>query len=209
MAQPAPRVITLAQVRRALRRHQPRTVDAPDALPAAVALVLIDGVAPPASPAPRAGAGLEILLIRRAERAGDPWSGQIAFPGGRYERGDPDLLATAIRETREETGVDLAHAERLGSLDDLHPRTPTLPPVVVRPFVFALERRPGLVPSAEVERAFWLPLARLGEPGVRREITLTLRGVERTFPAYLVDDEVIWGMTERILTPFIGLATQM
>jgi 8-oxo-dGTP pyrophosphatase MutT (NUDIX family) len=203
MAQPAPRVITLAHVRRALRGHQPRTVDAPDALPAAVALVLLNAVPP--------GGGLEILLIRRAERAGDPWSGQIAFPGGRYERGDPDLLATAIRETREETGVDLAHAERLGSLDDLYPRTATLPPVVVRPFVFALDRRPPprLVPSAEVERAFWLPLGRLGEPGVRREITLTLRGVERTFPAYLVDDEVIWGMTERILTPFIGLATQV
>jgi 8-oxo-dGTP pyrophosphatase MutT (NUDIX family) len=201
-------VITLAQVRRALRGHQPRTVDSPDALPAAVALVLIDGVPPPPPPPPP-GAGLEILLIRRAERAGDPWSGQIAFPGGRYERGDPDLLATAIRETREETGVDLAHAELLGSLDDLYPRTPTLPPVVVRPFVFALDRRPGLVPSAEVERAFWLPLTRLGEPGVRREITLTLRGVERTFPAYLVDEEVIWGMTERILTPFIGLATQV
>jgi 8-oxo-dGTP pyrophosphatase MutT (NUDIX family) len=201
MAQPAPGVITLAQVRRALRGHQPRTVDAPDALPAAVALVLLDTVPP----------GLEILLIRRAERVGDPWSGQIAFPGGRYERGDPDLLATAIRETREETGVDLGHAERLGSLDDLYPRTATLPPVVVRPFVFALDRRPppGLVPSAEVERAFWLPLVRLGEPGVRREITLKLRGVERTFPAYLVDDEVIWGMTERILTPFIGLATQV
>jgi 8-oxo-dGTP pyrophosphatase MutT (NUDIX family) len=201
MAQPAPRVITLAQVRRAVRGHQPRTVDAPDALPAAVALVLLDSVP--------AGTGLEILLIRRAERAGDPWSGQIAFPGGRYERGDPDLLATAIRETREETGVDLAQAERLGSLDDLYPRTPTLPPVVVRPFVFALDRRPGLVPSTEVEHAFWLPFVRLDEPGVRREITLTLRGVERTFPAYLVDDEVIWGMTERILTPFIGLATQV
>src|SRR5690348_3736518 len=202
MAQAAPRVITLAQVRRAVRGHQPRTVDAPDALPAAVALVLLDSVP--------AGTGLEILLIRRAERAGDPWSGQIAFPGGRYERGDPDLLATAIRETREETGVDLAQAERLGSLDDLYPRTPTLPPVVVRPFVFALDRRPPpLVPSDEVQRAFWLPLSRLGEAGVRREITLTLRGVERTFPAYLVDDELIWGMTERILTPFIELVTNL
>lgn len=192
-------MITLAQVRRALRAHQARTVDAPDARPAAVALVLLDG----------APGGLEVLLIRRAVREGDPWSGQIAFPGGRYEPGDSELLATAIRETREETGVELADAEQLGSLDDLHPRTPTLPPVVVRPFVFALDRRPALVASTEVERAFWLQLARLGEPGVRREITLTLRGVERTFPAYLIDDEVIWGMTERILTPFIGLTTQV
>jgi len=193
-------VITLAQVRRALLGHQPRTVEVPEARPAAVALVLLDR---------SSSQGLEILLIRRAERAGDPWSGQIAFPGGRYEPQDADLLATAVRETREETGVDLTNRERLGSLDDLYPRTPTLPPVIVRPFVFALGARPALVPSDEVQRAFWLPLERLGEPGVRREITLTLRGVERTFPAYLVDDELIWGMTERILTPLIDLATQM
>jgi 8-oxo-dGTP pyrophosphatase MutT (NUDIX family) len=199
-----PWLLTLDHVRRALRGHEARTVEVADARPAAVALVLLDG--PPSPPA----TGLEILLIRRAERADDPWSGQIAFPGGRYEPDDPDLLATAIRETREETGVDLTRAERLGSLDDLYPRTPTLPPVVVRPFVFALGRRPPpLVPSDEVQRAFWLPLSRLGEAGVRREITLTLRGVARTFSAYLVDDELIWGMTERILTPFIELVIKL
>ena len=199
-----PWLLTLDHVRRALRWHEARTVEIADARLAAVALVLLDG--PPSPPA----TGLEILLIRRAERADDPWSGQIAFPGGRYEPADPDLLATAIRETREETGVDLTSAERLGPLDDLYPRTATLPPVVVRPFVFALVRRPPpLVPSDEVQRAFWLPLSRLGEAGVRREITLTLRGVERTFPAYLVDDELIWGMTERILTPFIELSSKL
>jgi 8-oxo-dGTP pyrophosphatase MutT (NUDIX family) len=187
-------VITLATVRRALRDHHPQVVDAPDARPAAVALVLLEG--------PQ---GLEILLIRRAERADDPWSGQIALPGGRYDVGDRDLFATAVRETREETGVDLSAAERLGVLDDLHPRTPTLPPVVVRPFVFALSRRAGLVPSDEVQRAFWLPLGRLSDPGVRRAVTLTLHGAVRTFPAYLVDDELIWGLTERILTPFVDL----
>jgi len=196
-----PRLLTLDHVRRALRGHEARTVEIADARPAAVALVLLDG---------NKTTGLEILLIRRAERADDPWSGQIAFPGGRYEPDDPDLLATAIRETREETGVDLTSAERLGPLDDLYPRTATLPPVVVRPFVFALVRRPpSLVPSDEVQRAFWLPLSRLGEAGVRRDITLTLRGVERTFPAYLVDDELIWGMTERILTPFIELSSKL
>jgi len=168
--------------------------DAPDARPAAVALVLLEG--------PQ---GLEILLIRRAERADDPWSGHIALPGGRYDVGDGDLFATAVRETREETGVDLSGAERLGVLDDLYPRTSTLPPVVVRPFVFGLAQRTALVPSDEVQRAFWLPLRRLSEPGVRREVTLTLRGAVRTFPAYLVDDDLIWGMTERILTPFVDL----
>ncbi|HVH67543.1 MAG TPA: CoA pyrophosphatase [Gemmatimonadales bacterium] len=193
-------MITLAAVRRAVRDHRPEPVDAPDARPAAVAVVLV----------PEPGGGLELLLIRRAERADDPWSGQIALPGGRREPGDPDLLNTAIRETREETGVDLRGAEQLGALDDLYPRTPTLPSVVVRPYVFALDTRPALVPSDEVQRAFWLPLARLTEPGVRREVTLAVRGVQRTFPAYAVGDEgdeVIWGMTERILTPFVGRIT--
>ena len=189
---------TLATVRRALRDHRPQVADAPDARPAAVALVLLEG--------PQ---GLEILLIRRAERADDPWSGQIALPGGRYDVGDGDLFATAVRETREETGVDLSGAERLGVLDDLYPRTSTLPPVVVRPFVFGLAQRTALVASDEVQRAFWLPLRRLSEPGVRREVTLTLHGAVRTFPAYLVDDDLIWGMTERILTPFVDLISNI
>ncbi len=201
-------MISLDAVRRALRDYRPRPVDAPDARPAAVALVLVPVSADGGGGGGGGRGGLEILLIRRAERADDPWSGQIAFPGGRQEESDPDLLATAIRETREETGVDLSAAERLGTLDDLYPRTPTLPPVVVRPFVFALAARPALLPSDEVQRAFWMPLAHLSESGVRREVTLTLRGAKRTFPAYLVGngDEVVWGMTERILTPFLELA---
>jgi len=190
-------MITLATVRRALRGHRPKVVDAPNARPAAVALVLLEG--------PQ---GLEILLIKRAERGDDPWSGQMALPGGRYDAGDADLQATAVRETREETGVDLSAAERLGALDDLHPRTSVLPPVVVRPFVFALTHRVDLVPSDEVQRAFWLPLGRLSEPGVRREVTLTLRGGTLTLPAYSVDGELIWGMTERIITPFVDLVSQ-
>ena len=89
--------------------------------------------------------------------------------------------------------------------DDLYPRTPTLPAVVVRPFVFALASRPTLVPGVEAARVFWLPLDRLSQRGVRRDFTLPVRGVERTFPAYVVDEIVIWGMTERILTPFLKL----
>jgi 8-oxo-dGTP pyrophosphatase MutT (NUDIX family) len=188
-------LITLAAVRRALEGHEPRAAEAPGARPAAVALVLVQGAR-----------GVDLLFIRRAERADDPWSGQVAFPGGRRDPGDPDLLATALRETREETGVDLAAAERLGVLDDLVPNTPTLPPVLVRPFVFVLGERPPLVAErGEVARAFWVALARLAARGARQELVLTVRGVERSFPAYRVGVDVIWGLTERILTPFMRL----
>lgn len=184
------------RARRALRGYDAKTDEAPEARPAAVALILRDGTG---------GSGAEGLFIKRAERAGDPWSGQIALPGGRREPRDADLLATALRETREETGIDLTAAERLGVLDDLYPRTPTLPPVVVRPFVFAITDRPVLSYSEEVTEAFWVPLADLQVPSARREVTLTIRGVDRTFPAYVLGDRVIWGMTERILTGFLGL----
>jgi len=194
MAGDAARVITVAVVRDALARHRPREEHAPEARPAAVALVLAGS-----------GDGLAVLFIERAARAGDPWSGQIALPGGRRDPLDADLRATAMRETREETGVDLTLAESLGALDDLYPRTPLLPPVVVRPFVFAVEGPLDITPSDEVRSAFWVPLAVLRSPDTRREVTLDLRGERRTFPAYALGEHVIWGMTERILTPFLDL----
>ena len=101
--------------------------------------------------------------------------------------------------------MDLIPAERLGALDDLYPRTPTLPPVRVRPFVFTIPAAPPLAISDEVERAFWVPLARLAEPGIRREVKLIVRGEPRIFPAYDLGEDVIWGLTERILTPFLTL----
>jgi 8-oxo-dGTP pyrophosphatase MutT (NUDIX family) len=158
---------------------------------AAVAILLRDGAE---------GGGLEALFIHRAERAGDTWSGQMAFPGGRRDPGDADLLATAIRETREEIGIDLALAERLGELDDLHPRTPVLPPIVVRPFVFGLVERPAITLSTEVQDAFWASFRALAAPGAWREVTIQHRGAPRTLPAYVLENRTIWGMTERILT---------
>jgi 8-oxo-dGTP pyrophosphatase MutT (NUDIX family) len=158
-------------------------------IPAAVAILLHDGAQ---------GEGLEALFIHRAERAGDTWSGQIAFPGGRREPSDPDLRATAIRETHEEIGVDLTGAEPLGVLDDMHPRTPALPPVVVRPFVFGLVERPPITISAEVQDAFWVSLRELTAPGARGEV--------RSLPAYVVGSHTIWGMTERILSNLLSIS---
>jgi 8-oxo-dGTP pyrophosphatase MutT (NUDIX family) len=164
---------------------------------AAVSVILHDG-----------DDGIEVLFIHRAVRVGDTWSGQIAFPGGRREPSDADLRATAIRETQEEVGVDLSGADRLGVLDDLYPRTPVLPPVVVRPFVFALTVRPTVVVGPEVQDAFWVSFRALQAPGVLGEIVVDHPGIpRRVLPAYRLGNRTIWGMSERILTPLISMVS--
>jgi 8-oxo-dGTP pyrophosphatase MutT (NUDIX family) len=151
------------------------------------------------------GDGLEALFIKRATREGDPWSGQIALPGGRREVDEPDLLVTAIRETYEEIGVDLAtDGVLLGELDELRPRSPLLPPVVVRPFVFAVAERPTFVLSEEVAEVFWTPLCEVFDPERKQEITVHFPGINMTRPAIGVGEHVIWGMTEHILRTFEG-----
>jgi 8-oxo-dGTP pyrophosphatase MutT (NUDIX family) len=189
-------VATVQTARLRLREYQPVEIPFESGMiAAAVAVILHDG-----------HDGIEALFIHRAVRVGDTWSGQIAFPGGRREPTDPDLLATAMRETLEEIGVDLSRAERLGVLDDLHPRTPVLPPVVVRPFVFALTERPAIVLSPEVQDAFWVSFRALQAPGIRGEIVVDHPGIpSRVLPAYALGNRTIWGMSERILTPLISL----
>ena len=179
----------------ALAARPPLRVDEPGRRLAAVAVIAV--------PSPDA-----VLLIRRSERLGDPWSGQVGLPGGGFDPGDVDLLGTAVRETREEVGLELAGAACLGVLDDVAPRTPVLPPVTVRPFVFCLDARPSLRLSEEVARAFWIELAHLARPGVYQERMLEIRGLPRTVMGYALPDGLVWGMTERILTPLLAAITQ-
>jgi 8-oxo-dGTP pyrophosphatase MutT (NUDIX family) len=146
-----------------------------------------------------------VLLIRRAEREGDPWSGHIGLPGGRLDPADQDLRETALRETLEEVGWHLQADQTLGTLPDVWPRTPLPRLIVVRPFVFAASERPELVLSDEVAEAFWVPLAQLRDPAVYRETMIELRGERRGFPAFHLGQHVVWGLTERILTPLVGM----
>ncbi|HEY3934512.1 MAG TPA: CoA pyrophosphatase [Gemmatimonadales bacterium] len=174
-----------------LAGHTPARATEFDRPTAAVALIL-------------ASAPDQMLLIRRAERAGDPWSGHLALPGGRRQSGDAGLLDTAIRETAEETGIVLERACRVAELDDLVPRTPTLPPIVVRPFVFllAVAAKPGL--SSEVVQSMWVPFDRLTRSGMVTR-TVEVRGVARDVEGYQLAAGFLWGMTERIVTPVLRL----
>jgi 8-oxo-dGTP pyrophosphatase MutT (NUDIX family) len=150
--------------------------------------------------------GPELLLIRRADYPGDPWSGQVAFPGGREEIGDASLAETAMRETREETGIDIAaEGMLLGTLDDLRPRSVRLPAIVVRPFVALLDRSEPLVLSSEVAAAFWVPFAALARNESWRDDTVVVRGTSISARVFQHEDHIVWGMTERILTQLIAL----
>lgn len=151
--------------------------------------------------------GLEVLLIRRAVRASDPWSGHIGLPGGRRDPGDADLLATAIRETAEEIGVALRPEALLGALDDLSPSTPSLPPLTIRPFVFGADPRPEAGVSDEVSSSFWVPLESLH--AARASTTVPIRGKDLKVACFRVpslpEGLVVWGLTYRILNGLLPL----
>jgi 8-oxo-dGTP pyrophosphatase MutT (NUDIX family) len=184
----------VARVSRALGAREARRAERDEPYgEAAVAVILRPSVA----------SGAELLLIRRAEREGDPWSGQIGLPGGRVEPTDPSLEATAIRETHEEVGIDLARSgEILGVLDELRPRTPHLPPIIVRPFVAVVHEAVELRPNREVAEARWVAVDALLAPGAKIQTTVTVRGMTFHVEAFQHEEFIVWGMTERILTGF-------
>jgi 8-oxo-dGTP pyrophosphatase MutT (NUDIX family) len=156
----------------------------------------------------RAGAtgAPELLFIKRADYPADPWSGQVAFPGGREEAGDANLADTAVRETREETGIDLRNdGTVIGTLDDLRPHTTRLPAIIVRPYVVLLNRAESLLLSDEVALAFWVPLEELRQAGSWRDTSVFARGIQLNARAFHHEGHVIWGMTERILAQLLAL----
>jgi 8-oxo-dGTP pyrophosphatase MutT (NUDIX family) len=142
----------------------------------------------------------ELLMIKRAEAERDPWSGHVACPGGRMEPGDHDLEHTAIRETWEETGIDVARdGEILGTLDDVSPRTPVLPPMVVRPYVGVVRPDVRIVASPEVAEAFWVPLPALRERAAWGTSLVSVRGRDEERATFRHGGYTVWGLTERVL----------
>ena len=155
-----------------------------------------------------AGDAAEILFIKRAERAGDPWSGHLAFPGGRAEKGDATLLDVAMRETAEEVGIDARQGGRLlGRLPAFRPMSARIPSVTVTPFVAAAPR--GAIPrlqQSEVEAAFWMPVAELMRTGRSAVVRWEGKDGPRELPGFPSPRGTIWGITERILSQFLALA---
>ena len=158
-----------------------------------------------------AGPDLDLLLIKRAQSERDPWSGHMALPGGRRDPGDDDLRATAVRETMEETGVDLDRRGRsLGRLDIVAPSSPRLPKLTISPFVFGVGPDvPARVASHEIEQIYWVPLGELRDPATHGTIEIPLPGGTRPFPCYEVAGEIVWGLTHRILTQFLEVSPDL
>jgi 8-oxo-dGTP pyrophosphatase MutT (NUDIX family) len=157
-----------------------------------------------------ADSGPELLMIKRAAFEQDPWSGHVACPGGRMDPSDRDLEHTAVRETWEETGIDLARDGRLlGTLDDMTPRTPSLPPLVIRPFVAVVKPNVTIVANPEVAESFWVPLADIRETARWGRAMVPIRGVgEREVDVFRHGDYTVWGLTHRALAQFVELMAE-
>ena len=144
--------------------------------------------------------GPELLFIRRAVKQGDPWSGHVAFPGGRVEPTDAGPLAAAMRESREEVGLELEACGRLLGMLPMHLTLPIKGRVTgVRPFVFALRQEPGLALNREVAAVFWVPLQDLADRVGRGTMTWRWKGRELPLPCVRIQGELIWGLTLRMV----------
>jgi 8-oxo-dGTP pyrophosphatase MutT (NUDIX family) len=182
-------VSTLNRVATALKEHRPLVIESAERR-AAVALLLRER-----------GEALEILVIKRAEKADDPWSGHMALPGGGWEPGDKDVYGTARRETFEEIGVDLDEGRLLGRLDDMGPRSAGRE-LVVSTVVVALDAEPRWLQKQEVAEAFWVPVDQLVDEHVE------IPDFPGAWPAFTYKDRyVIWGLTHRILTQLWALVS--
>lgn len=186
---------TLEEITRSLAAYEPRLVDRHTGARAAVAMVLAEH-----------DDRSEVLFIERARQQGDPWSGHMAFPGGRVEpRDEGSTRRAAERETLEEVGLSLTDASYLGRLDDLEGRPRRRDSLLISAHVFRVESPGPLRWNYEVERAFWFPLAGLLDAGRHVPYPRRFEGVQ--MPGILVghpERHIVWGLTYRFLDVFLA-----
>lgn len=183
----------ILEIRRAFRTHQPPTLGRAGRSEAAVALVFRESEG-----------NTEVLFIERAQHPDDPWSGHMAFPGGRRDPTDTTTRGAAERETREEVGVDLTQAEFLGPLVDLEGfRDGKKVGLVISSFAFFHPDPEELVISEEVAEALWVPIEFLWDPS--RQIDYSYRDTG-SYPGIKVSpssSHVVWGLTYRMVQNFL------
>lgn len=181
----------LGQLVQRLHRHEkPPHTFGPVQRRAAVAIALLDS-----------GQGVDVLMIQRARREGDPWSGHMGFPGGRRDRGDASDLDCALRETREEIGLDLESlGEQVTELGDVNTGwRKDRPEMLVSPFVFTLQEKPSFQLNHEVDDIVWVPLSYLQDRGNRVEHHWEWRGERLVSDAYVYRGKRIWGLSLMML----------
>jgi 8-oxo-dGTP diphosphatase len=141
---------------------------------------------------------LQVLLVKRAEKSDDPWSGQTALPGGKRDSGDRDLMETVVRETLEETSINLLEGcSFLGAMEPL--RSTRRPEMKILPFVVLLEQKQPIKLNEELTEHLWIPLKELAKH----------KGIAKfsfgKYPAYIIEKHVIWGLTYRILKKLLRI----
>jgi len=190
----------LEAVERALRAHRPVRVSLEgEPARAAVGMML----------EPRDD-DVHLFFIHRAEHEADPWSGHMGFPGGRKDPEDPDVLDTVVREVFEEVAIDLRRQARLiGPLDEIQgvARGRQLP-MVISPYVFALEKPVEPRPNHEVQSVLWVPLSFLSEPSNESIVEYAINGQPMRLPAYIYQDRTIWGLTFRMIRSFLEVVAR-
>ena len=182
--------LSRAHVEARIRAHRPNSTRRFGSRRSAVACVLRYERAAP-----------DVLLMKRAERPGDRWSGQVSFPGGREDERDDDLQATAIRETREEMGIDLlAHTRFIGRLRTIRARARGgVLPLTVTPFVFVQERPFTVQLNDEAVASFWLPLDQAASGQLSAEYHYKAGPMTMKLPSWRYGDNVVWGLTYKML----------
>lgn len=191
----------IEKIRRHLANHRPVLSPVRPETRAAVAVIL--------QPRPD---DLQMLFIHRAHHPRDPWSGHMAFPGGRQEPDDPDLFVTIHRETFEEVGIDLIrYGKYLGRLAETQAMVYGRPiSMTISPFVYLVV--PEVHPSpdpAEVQGTLWVPFSYMQQNGPETVVRRVMPGgSEVKVPALVYEGHTIWGLTYRVLREFLDLITE-
>lgn len=151
---------------------------------------------------------LEVLMMQRAQREGDPWSGQMSFPGGRMDPTDRHSYDAAVRECQEEVGIDLlADAVTIGRLSDVHTHMKVGPAAMtVSAYLFYLEQTPTIVPNYEVADTIWLPLNYLADQTNRTTMEWQREGEDAmVLPCYYYQEKQVWGLSLLILDELVSV----